>query len=275
MQIIRKIHIMLLKFNVGNNVKCTFVGSCMMLDVTLLVDNVLIVLFISCIYSTCAASHKLFKGIHKIGGIRLNIEKSHNVPMPAEVHNPSPPINSNDNVGSSVRTSSATLESISLDPSILSMPGKGPSVQTARNITAPSVQQEDKQSSLRESPHTGREQTGWSDRVIMEQPKGQPGTHKPTHIGSTSKDRNPSYIIVSCLVNSISTEDIVAYFQTARCGEGTVTEVINLGQSKALVGISGIELNCKLYCRDCNSNNTCTNVVLLNTIRLIYTLNNS
>ena len=195
--------------------------------------------------------------------------------MPAQGHNPAPPTDSNDNVGRSVRKSSATMESISLDPSILSVPGKGPSVQTARNSRTSSVvgvQQEDKQSSLRESPHTGREQTGWPHRVITEQPKGQQDTRKPTHIGSTSKDRNPSYIIVSSLADSISAEDLVAHFQTAQCGGGTVTEVIYLEQSKAraLVGISGIELNSKFTCRDCYCNNTCTNVVLLNKIKLVY-----
>ena len=54
-----------------------------------------------------------------------------------------------------------------------------------------------------------------------------------------------NYIKVTGLSEAISTEDIVAHFQTARCGGGTVTEVIHLEQSKAsaLVGISGIELN--------------------------------
>ena len=182
--------------------------------------------------------------------------------MPAQGHNPAPPTDSNDNVGRSVQKSSTTLESISLDPSILSVPGKGPSVQAARIIGASSVvglQQEDKRSSLREITHAGMEQTGWSHHVIAEQPRGRPDTRKPTHIGSTSKDRNPNYIIVSSLANSISTEDIVAHFQTARCGGGTVTEVIYLEQSKAraLVGISGIELNCEFTCRDCYCNNTC------------------
>ena len=188
--------------------------------------------------------------------------------MLAERHNPSPPTDSNDNVGSSVRKSSATFDSLSLDPSILNVPGEGPSVQMARNIRAPSVQQEDKQSSLRESSLAGREQTGWSHCVVTKQPTGQSNTRKPTHIGSTSKDGNPSYIIVNGLTYSISTKDIVAHFQTARCGGGTVMEVIYLGQNKtsALVGISGIELNCEFYCRDWYCNTTCTNVVLLNNI---------
>ena len=195
--------------------------------------------------------------------------------MPAGGHNPTPPTDSNDNVDSSVPRSSATLKSTSLDPSILSVPGKGPSMQTARNIRAPSVvgvQEEDEQSSLRESPHAGRDQTGWCHRVITEQPTGQPDMHKPTHvhvhmcnpthIDSTSKDHHPSYIIVSGLSNSTSTKDIIAHFQTARCGGGTVTEVIYLGQSKsrALVGISGKQPKCKLTCRHCYCKNGCTNL---------------
>ena len=71
---------------------------------------------------------------------------------------------------------------------------------------------------------------------------------QPANIGSNSEDdRNPSYITVSGLTDTISTEDIVAHFQTARCGGGTVTEVIHLEQNKAraVVGISGIELNCE------------------------------
>ena len=76
---------------------------------------------------------------------------------------------------------------------------------------------------------------------------GRPST-QPANICSNSEDDcNPSYIIVSGLTDSISTEDLIAYFQTARCGGGTVTEVIYLEQSKAsaLVGISGIKLNCE------------------------------
>ena len=76
---------------------------------------------------------------------------------------------------------------------------------------------------------------------------GRPST-LPTTIGSNSKDDCiSSYIMVSGLTDSISTEDIVAHFQTARCGGGTVTEVIYMEQDKAraLVGITGIELNCK------------------------------
>ena len=198
----------------------------------------------------------MFKGIHKIRGIRLNVEKSTNTPIPGEEHNPTPPTDSNDNVGSSVRKSSATFESTSWDPSILSVPDKGPSEQTASNIRAPSfieVEQEDKQCSLYESPYTGREQSSWSHQVITVQPTGQYDTRKPTHIDSTSKDREPIYIIVSNLAKSISTKDIVAHFQTARCGGGTVTEVIYLAKnnSRALIGISGIEPNCKFTCRDC------------------------
>ena len=73
-------------------------------------------------------------------------------------------------------------------------------------------------------------------------------TSKLAHISSNTEEQTTSYIIVSGLDDSISTEDIVAHFQTARCGGGTVTEVIHLEQNKAraLVGISGIELNCEL-----------------------------
>ena len=68
----------------------------------------------------------------------------------------------------------------------------------------------------------------------------------PTNISSNSQDdRNPSYIMVSGLNDTIPTDDIVAHFQTARCGGGIVTEVIHLEQSKALFGISGIELDCE------------------------------
>ena len=68
-----------------------------------------------------------------------------------------------------------------------------------------------------------------------------------------SKTLSPSYITVSGLTDSISVEDIVAYFQSARCGGGTVTEVVYVDQRKsvALVGINGLELNCELMHDDC------------------------
>jgi O-acetyl-ADP-ribose deacetylase (regulator of RNase III) len=63
-----------------------------------------------------------------------------------------------------------------------------------------------------------------------------------------SKTLSPSYITVSGLTDSISVEDIVAYFQSARCGGGTVTEVVYLNSKKslALVGISGIDFDHKV-----------------------------
>ena len=61
-------------------------------------------------------------------------------------------------------------------------------------------------------------------------------------------DVDACYITVSGLIGSVSVEDIVAYFQSARCGGGTVTEVVYMDQRKsvALVGISGLELTCEL-----------------------------
>jgi O-acetyl-ADP-ribose deacetylase (regulator of RNase III) len=60
-----------------------------------------------------------------------------------------------------------------------------------------------------------------------------------------SKTLSPSYITVSGLTDSISVEDIVAYFQSARCGGGSVVKVVYQDHSKtqALVGIGKVELN--------------------------------
>ena len=58
-----------------------------------------------------------------------------------------------------------------------------------------------------------------------------------------------NYIKVSGLSKAIATEDIVAHFQTAECGGGTVTEVIVVGEHKSirLVRIEGISLDRELF----------------------------
>ena len=57
-----------------------------------------------------------------------------------------------------------------------------------------------------------------------------------------------NYIKVTGLSEAIPTKDIVAHFQTAECGGGTVTEVIILGPHKSigLVRIEQISLDCEL-----------------------------
>ena len=82
-----------------------------------------------------------------------------------------------------------------------------------------------------------------------------------------------NYIKVTGLSEAISTEDIVAHFQTARCGGGTVTEVIILGPHKSvgLVRIEQINLDCELlegvyydHGKICYSNCiTCYNTITL------------
>ena len=69
---------------------------------------------------------------------------------------------------------------------------------------------------------------------------GQPKVHRQV-------STQANHIIVSGLADSISVEDIVAYFQSAWCGGGTVTEVVYLNSKKslALVGISGIDFDHK------------------------------
>ena len=228
--------------------------------------SVILFIIYTCSSYPCTASHRLFKGGHKIRGIKLNVELSPNPPKPPQEQDPvllnytekkPPTIDDRDDVRSSnsAGTPLATSKSTSKEPSTFSVSGRGCSVGIASVVGG---KQEHQQSSLRESPHTGRKQSHRPHRVIAEQPKGQPDMHKPTHIGSTSKDRNPNYITVSGLNDSISTDDIVAHFQTAQCGGGTVTEVIYLGQSrsKALVGISGIELDCKFTRKSCYCSST-------------------
>ena len=213
-----------------------------------------IVLFIDFTYSpyTCTASHKLFKGIHKIKGIKLEVELSPNPPKPPQEQDHVPvsytetkssTIDDRDNLRSS-NSAGTSLATSSKEPSTFRVAGRGCSVGIASVVGG---KQEHQQSSLRESFNKGKDQTGQSHHVITEQPRGRPDTRKLPHISSTSKDRSPSYIIVSGLNDSISTENVVAHFQTARCGGGTVTEVIHLEQNKAsvLVGITGIELNCE------------------------------
>ena len=58
---------------------------------------------------------------------------------------------------------------------------------------------------------------------------------------------NSHYITVSGLPSSITVEDIVAYFQSARCGGGTVTKVVYLDKEKSviIVGFSDIALTCE------------------------------
>jgi hypothetical protein len=59
---------------------------------------------------------------------------------------------------------------------------------------------------------------------------------------------SPNYIKVNGLNDSISTDAIVAYFETARCGSGRVVEVVYQGRynSVACVGLQEINADSKL-----------------------------
>ena len=58
-----------------------------------------------------------------------------------------------------------------------------------------------------------------------------------------------TYIKVTGLSETISTEDVVAHFQSAECGGGTVTEIIIVGSHKSIgiVRIEGISLDRELF----------------------------
>ena len=155
-----------------------------------------------------AASHKLFKGTHKIGEARVKVEAASSPPSPKQLQNAVyKPGTTPTFVTEQQTPSSFTKDQLKTTPPFSTNQPTPPPATTSQKVQPPA-------------------------RTDQQQPV---------------KDRNPSYIMVSGLTNSISTEDIVAHFQTARCGGGTVTEVIHLEQSKdrALVGISGIELNRK------------------------------
>ena len=78
--------------------------------------------------------------------------------------------------------------------------------------------------------------------------KTLPTSNAPKYFDGSSQQET-SYIAVTGLTQCMSVEDIVAYFQSARCGGGTVTKLAYVDQSKsvAFVGISGLKLNCELF----------------------------
>ena len=186
------------------------------------------------------ASHELFNGEHKIGKTRLRVEMASHEPTPDQRQNAAYKMGTAHGTTSSVRVVTQQLP----PPPPISLPRPDPSPIVclgsktgASNIfvAAQSI-----------SKNSDRKQTNNTSTAVNSD-TGRPSTQLANIHSNSEDDCNPSYITVSGLTNSISTEDLVAYFQTARCGGGTVTEVIYLEQSKdrALVGISGTELNCE------------------------------
>ena len=179
------------------------------------------------------ASHKIFKGVHKIGKLRLHVQTASSPPTSEQRQNAVYSIGPQS-------TPPSTRQQTTMASSH--------TIKDQQKITTPTCIQQQ----IRDPISTDQK---IPPPVTTNQESPPPVTfcdqQTPPHIGTIQqqpvKDHYPSYIMVSGLTDSISTEDIVAHFQTARCGGGTVTEVTHMEQSKdrALVGISGIELNRK------------------------------
>ena len=162
-------------------------------------------------------------------------------PPVSTIQETSPPVNT-DQKTSPVSTNQETPPPVSTDwktlPFVTADQKTPPPVRTNQKTPSP-VSADQKTSPVRSNQDTLPPVTTYCDQQT------------PPHISTIQqqpvKDQNPSYFIVSGITDSISTEDIVAHFQTAHCGGGTVTEVIHLEQNKAnaLVGITGIELDCE------------------------------
>ena len=191
------------------------------------------------------ASDELFKREHKIGHCQsgLKVEMAPHEPTLDQCQNAAYKIGTPHGTTSSVPVSTHQLP----PPTHISLPQPAPSPlvcldseKGTSNISFPD------QSISKSSDLTHVDTTDTAVHYNTKQLSTQPS--KLTQISSNTEERTTSYIIVSGLNDSISTDDIVAHFQTARCGGGTVTEVIHLEKNKAraLVGISGIELNCEL-----------------------------
>ena len=205
--------------------------------------------------STCSilpttASHELFKREHKIGHCQSGLR--------VEMALGEPTLEQRRNVAYKIGTPCGTTSSVPVitqqlpPPPPVSLPRPDPSPvvcldskKGASNIFVP-AQTISNSSNIKQSNITD---TAVNSDTKRPSTQSAADARKLTHISSNSEEQTPSYITVSGLTDSISTEDLVAHFQTARCGGGTVTEVIHLEQSKAraLVGITGIELNCELH----------------------------
>ena len=201
------------------------------------------------------ASHKIFKGLHKIGKLRLQVQAASTPPTFEQRRN------AVYSIGPQLTPPSATRQETALTSfhTIMDQQKIAPPTCIQQQIWA-SISTDQNTSTLvtanqktpapvstnQETPHlvSANQESLPPVTTYCEQqtpPRSNTIQQQPV------KDRNPSYIIVSGLTDSISTEDIVAHFQTARCGGGTVTDVTYMEQSKAkaLVGISGIELDCE------------------------------
>ena len=191
-----------------------------------------------CCYCVCTfsfiASHKIFKGVHKIGKLRLQVQAASSPPTSEQRQN------AVYSTGPQSTPPPSTRQQTTLASSH--------TITDQQKITTPTCIQQQ----IRDPISTDQK---IPPPVTTNRESPPPVTHcdqqTPPHISTIQqqpvKDHHLSYIMVSGLTDSISTEDIVAHFQTARCGGGTVTEVTHMGQSKdrAFVGISGIELNRK------------------------------
>ena len=192
------------------------------------------------------ASHKLFKGAHKIGAARVKVEAASNSPTPNQRQN------AVYSTGPQPGTTPSFVTEQQIPSSCVKDQLKTPPPFSTNQLTPAPI------STVQKSPPP----VSTNQKVQL-----PAGTHQ-----QMNKDHNPSYIIVSGLTDSISTEDIVAHFQTARCGGGTVMEVIYLGQSRsrALVGISGIELNCEFTRKSCYRSSSTSQCRYISCSRFIY-----
>jgi uncharacterized membrane protein len=153
----------------------------------------------------CDASHELFRGTHKIGKVKLTVKRTESLPTP-EHHQPAPAV-------------ANTKDKVQSASSVVFVPQKAFPRDNTRN-----------------------QATYFDIDSVQPNPPIPVDTSKQYTLSNTPKTK---YIIVGGLTSSISIEDIVAYFQSARCGGATVTEVAYVDQSETacFVGLSGLELN--------------------------------
>ena len=189
--------------------------------------------YIHCnVYGFFAAAHKMFKGIHRIGKSKVKVEFTHALPNPEQqmtvVYSFNVPQSSTEVLSGTkdqpkLQSANTTALKTSVDPMDCQAPpidGKVPPLPIQTNDEQPL-----------KPIHTDGEQ-----------PLLPIQTPCPQKLPEATKT---SYIMVSGLTTSISVEDIVAYFQSARCGGGSVVKVVYQDHSKtqALVGIGKVELN--------------------------------
>ena len=186
-----------------------------------------------------AATHKMFKGIHRIGKSKVKVEFTDTLPNTEQqmtvvysfnVSQGSAGVSSGTKDQPKLQSADTASLKTSVDPMDHQAPidGKEPPLPIQANGEQPL-----------KPIHTDREQP------LL--PIQTPCPQKLPEATETS------YIMVSGLTSSISVEDIVAYFQSARCGGGTVVMVVYQDHSKtqALVGIGKVERNSKLYTMSC------------------------